>query len=68
MSFDKLFDPRAGVYFIFYEVMVTTSILSFDPCTKTNYEDLTRCLEHLNTGLNTASNVKPSRMIVNITR
>ena len=47
--------------------MVTTNILAFDPCTKSNYEDLTRFLLHLNTGLHTASNIKPSG-ILNITK
>ena len=47
--------------------MVTTNIVAFDPCTTTNYEDLTRYLLHLNTGLHTASYTKPSR-IVNITK
>ena len=34
--------------------------------TTTKYEDLTRYLLHLNTGLHAASNIKPPR-IVNIT-
>ena len=42
--------------------MVTTNNLAFDPCARTNYEDLTRYLLHLNTGLHTASNIRPSRI------
>ena len=42
--------------------MVTTDILAFYPCTIPNYDDLTRYLRHLNTGLHTASDIKPSRI------
>ena len=54
-----------GIYTI---VSNNRNVRSFDQCTKlTNFEALTRCVLHLNTGLNAASNIKPSR-IVNITR
>ena len=48
-------------------IMVTTNILAFDPCATTNYEDSTRYLLHLNTGLHAASYIKPSG-IVNFSR
>ena len=35
------------------------NILSFGPCTITNYEGSTRCLLHLKTGWQTTSNIKP---------
>ena len=48
-------------------VPVDRNILSFDPCTIIKDEGLIRRILHLNTGLQNASRITPSR-IINITR
>ena len=54
---------RKKVYYMV--VPIDWNILSYQPCTATSHEALTRCLPHLKNVLHTTSNIKSSRIIYN---